>query len=127
MPRVQTVKVADKEIIVEERRVGELKALVASLVPSSGGNLADLDISALADLKIDVLLYEKLPEVFPGLDAEDVDKAYTSEIEALVEAFIDVHFLGLKRLASQFMGLAQAGTVQQQTQPQPRPTGKKRK
>lgn len=116
MPRVQTVKVADKEIIVTERRIGELKTLVASLVPSSGGNLADIDMSALANLKIDELLYEKLPEVFPGLDKEDVDKAYTSEIEALVEAFIDVHFLGLKRLAGPLMGLAQAGATQRAAQ-----------
>ena len=35
--------------------------------------------------------------------------AYMSEIEALVEAFIDVNFTGIKRLVKPLMNLIQAG------------------
>jgi hypothetical protein len=38
-----------------------------------------------------------------------VDNAYLSELEAGIEAFIDVHFLGLKSLIRPLMNLAQAG------------------
>lgn len=111
--RNKTVTVNGKDIIVQERRIGELKNLVASLIPGSGGNLANIDIGKLLEIKIDDLLYQKLPEVFPGLTAENVDNAYPSEVESLVEAFIDVHFLGLKRLIQPLMNLAQAGTATQ--------------
>ncbi len=113
--RNKAVTIAGKTVDVQERRIGELKQLVADLFPGSGGNLANISLDKLGELKIEDVLYQKLPEVFPGLTAEDVDNAYMSEIEALVEAFVDVHFLGLKRLAGPLMGLAQAGVATQQS------------
>lgn len=98
--------------MVEERRIGELKQLVADLFPGSGGKLSEIDPSKLFDLEIDDILNKKLPELFPGLTAEDVDNAYMSEIEALVEAFVDVNFFGLRRLVTPLMSLAQAGMAQ---------------
>lgn len=98
--------------MVEERRIGELKQLVADLFPGSGGKLSEIDMSKLFELEIDDILNKKLPELFPGLTAEDVDNAYMSEIEALVEAFVDVNFFGLRRLVTPLMSLAQAGMAQ---------------
>lgn len=111
--RNKAVTIASKTVDVQERRIGELKQLVADLFPGSGGNLANIDISKILETNVNDLLYKKLPEVFPGLTEEDIDNAYPSEIESLVEAFIDVHFLGLKGLIKPLMGLAQAGAMQQ--------------
>lgn len=113
MPRTKNVTVAGKEYVVQERRIGELKQLVADLFPGSGGKLSEVDPTKLFDLEIDDVLYTKFPELFPGLTAEDVDNAYMSEIEALVEAFVDVNFFGLKRLVASLMQMAQAGAMQQ--------------
>lgn len=119
MPRTKNVTVAGKEYVVQERRIGELKQLVADLFPGSGGKLSEVDPTKLFDLEIDDVLYTKLPELFPGLSAEDVDNAYMSELEALFEAFVDVNFFGLKRLVTPLMNLAQAGAVQQTTSAPP--------
>lgn len=119
MPRTKNVTVAGKEYVVQERRIGELKQLVADLFPGSGGKLSEVDPTKLFDLEIDDVLYTKLPELFPGLTAEDVDNAYMSELEALFEAFVDVNFFGLKRLVTPLMNLAQAGAMQQATSAPP--------
>lgn len=113
MPRTQKVSIAGKEIVVQERRIGELKQLVADLFPGSGGKLSEVDLSKLFDLEVEDVLYKKLPDLFPGLTAEDVDNAYMSEVEALIEAFIDVNFFGLKKLIGPLMNLAQLGAATQ--------------
>jgi hypothetical protein len=113
VPRTKKVSIAGRELLVEERRIGELKQLVADLFPGSGGKLSEIDPSKLFELDVDDVLSKKLPEMFPGLSAEDVDNAYMSEIEALVEAFVDVNFFGLKRLVAPLMQMAQAGAMQQ--------------
>lgn len=113
MPRTQKVSIAGKEIVVQERRIGELKQLVADLFPGSGGKLSEVDPSKLFDLEVEDVLYKKLPDLFPGLTAEDVDNAYMSEVEALIEAFIDVNFFGLKKLIGPLMNLAQLGAATQ--------------
>lgn len=113
MPRTKNVTVAGKEYVVQERRIGELKQLVADLFPGSGGKLSEVDPSKLFDLEVEDVLYKKLPDLFPGLTAEDVDNAYMSEVEALIEAFIDVNFFGLKKLIGPLMNLAQLGAATQ--------------
>lgn len=117
--RNKAVTIASKTVDVQERRIGELKQLVADLFPGSGGNLANVDIGKILETNVNDLLYKKLPEVFPGLTEEDIDNAYPSEIEALVEAFVDVHFFGIKKLIGPLMNLAQAGAVQQTTSAPP--------
>ena len=90
--RNKIVKFADKDINVQERRIGELEILVRELFPSTKGKLKNLD-KALNDLEIDWdLLYEKLPIIFPDISEEDVKNAYMSELEKLIGAFIDVIF-----------------------------------
>ena len=125
--RNQAVTVAGKTIDVQERRIVELKQLVADLFPGSGGKLSEIDPSKLFELDVDEILSTKLPELFPGLTAEDVDNAYMSELEALLGAFVDVNFFALKRLIQPMMSLAQAGVaartqVAQTPQPSRSPT-----
>lgn len=119
MPRTKNVTVAGKEYVVQERRIGELKALITSLFPGSGGKLSQINPASLFELEIDEVLSTRLPELFPGLTAEDIDNAYMSELEALFEAFVDVNFFGLKRLVTPLMNLAQAGAMQQATSAPP--------
>lgn len=119
MPRTKKVSIAGRELLVEERRIGELKQLVADLFPGSGGKLSEIDPSKLFELDVDDVLSKKLPEMFQGLSAEDIDNAYMSELEALFEAFVDVNFFGLKRLVTPLMNLAQAGAMQQVTSAPP--------
>lgn len=109
--RSKVVTVNGKEINVQERRIGELEQLVAELFPGSGGSLAKLNLAKLAD-KLDwSLFYEKIPLLCPQLTEEDVKQAYPSELEALIEAWVDVHFFGLRRLIGPLMGLAQTGST----------------
>ena len=80
MPRTKNVTVAGKEYVVQERRIGELKQLVADLFPGSGGKLSEVDPTKLFDLEIDDVLYTKLPELFPGLTPR-ILIAYMSELK----------------------------------------------
>ncbi|MCM8901328.1 hypothetical protein KVG29_08855 [Caldicoprobacter algeriensis] len=110
--RTKVVFFAGKEIRVEERRIGELEKLIVDLFPSSKGKIANIDISKeLGALDFDIL-YEKLPVIFPEITKEDIKVAYMSEIEAILEAFIDVNFLGLKKILKPILALAQNGLMQ---------------
>jgi hypothetical protein len=53
--------------------------------------------------------------IAPGLAEGDIKNAYPSELEALVEAFINVNFTGLKRVSGPLLKLVQAGLVQKST------------
>jgi hypothetical protein len=111
--RNKVVSFAGKEIRVEEKRIGELEKLITELFPSSKGKIANIDFKEFSDLDFD-LLYKKLPIIFPELTKDDIKNAYMSEIEALLEAFIDVNFLGLKKLLKPMLTLAQTGLMQKQ-------------
>jgi hypothetical protein len=107
--RNKIVKFADKDINIQEKRIGELEILVRELFPSTKGKLKNLD-KALNDLEIDWdLLYKKLPVVFPDITEDDVKNAYMSELEKLIGAFVDVNFFALKQMLPKMMALAQTG------------------
>jgi len=109
MPRTKEVEIAGKKITVTERKIKELEALAVSLSGS-------LDVIFKAESSRDALeavtgiLYKHVPEIFPGITKEDIQEAYLSEVEELAGAFIDLHFLALKRLLSGLVALVQAGT-----------------
>jgi len=108
--RNKIVKFADKDINVQEKRIGELEILVRELFPATKGKLKNLD-KALNDLELDWdLLYNKLPVVFPDITEEDVKNAYMSDLEKLIGAFIDVNFFALKQVLPKLMLLAQTGS-----------------
>ena len=110
--RNKIVKFADKDINVQERKIGELEILVRELFPSTKGKLKNLD-KALNDLEIDWdLLYKKLPVVFPDITEDDVKNAYMSDLEKLIGAFVDVNFFALKQILPKLMLLVQTGSQQ---------------
>ena len=110
--RNKIVKFADKDINVQEKRIGELEILVRELFPSTKGKLKNLD-KALNDLEIDWdLLYKKLPIIFPEVTEDDVKNAYMSDLEKLIGAFVDVNFFALKQMNPKLILLAQTGSRQ---------------
>lgn len=107
--RNKVVSFAGKEIRVEEKRIGDLEKLIIELFPTSKGKIANIDLAKeMGALDFDIL-YKKLPVIFPELTKEDIRNAYMSEIETLLEAFVDVNFLGLKKLLKPMLTLAQSG------------------
>ena len=110
--RNKTVEFAGKKIRVEEKRIGELEKIVADLFPESKGNIQKVDLGKLLEQVGFDLLYKKLPIIFPDITKEDVKNAYMSELEQLIEVFIEVNFQGLKRLVRPLMNLIQAGLQQ---------------
>lgn len=108
--RNKIVKFADKDINVQERKIGELEILVRELFPSTKGKLKNLD-KALNGLELDWdLLYKKLPVVFPDITEDDVKNAYMSDLEKLIGAFVDVNFFALKQMIPKLMLLVQTGS-----------------
>jgi hypothetical protein len=108
--RNKIVKFADKDINVQEKRIGELEILTRELFPSTKGKLKNLD-KALNDLELDWdLLYKKIPVIFPDITEDDVKNAYMSELEKLVGAFVDVNFFAIKQMLPKLMNLAQIGS-----------------
>jgi hypothetical protein len=107
--RNKTVEFAGKKIRIEEKRIGELEKIVADLFPESKGNIQKVDLGKLLEQADFGLLYKKLPVIFPELTNTNIRDAYMSELEQIIEVFIDVNFTGLKRLVKPLMGLIQAG------------------
>ena len=110
--RNKTVEFAGKKIRVEEKRIGELEKIVADLFPESKGNIQKVDLGKLLNQADFDLLYKKLPIIFPDITKDDVKNAYMSELEALVEAFVNVNFFGLKKLIQPMLKMVQAGLPQ---------------
>jgi len=110
--RNKTVEFAGKKIRVEEKRIGELEKIVVDLFPESKGNIQKVDLGKLLEQADFELLYKKLPVIFPEITKDDIKNAYMSELEALIEVFIEVNFQGLKRLVRPLMNLIQAGLQQ---------------
>ena len=110
--RNKTVEFAGKKIRVEEKRIGELEEIIKNLFPESGGNIQKIDLSKLLEQAGFDLLYEKLPVIFPEITQDDIKNAYMSELEKLIEVFIEVNFQGLRRLIKPLMNLVQAGLQQ---------------
>ena len=112
MPRNKIIEFAGKKIRVEEKRIGELEKIVADMFPESKGNIQKVDLGKLLEQAGFDLLYKKLPVIFPDITKEDVKNAYMSELEALIEVFVEVNFQGLKRVIKPLMNLIQAGLQQ---------------
>jgi hypothetical protein len=110
--RNKTVEFAGKKIRVEEKRIGELEKIVVDLFPESKGNIQKVDLGKLLEQADFDLLYKKLPIIFPDITKDDVKNAYMSELEALVEAFVNVNFFGLKKLIQPMLKMVQAGLPQ---------------
>jgi len=109
--RDKTINFAGKKIRIEEKRIGELEQIVKDLFPESKGKLQKINLAGLAE-QIDFdLLYKKLPVIIDDITGDDVKNAYMSELEELLEAFVDVNFTGIKRLIGPLMNMIQMQAV----------------
>jgi len=102
---------------VTEKRVGELEDMFAKIVKTNIDTAREKDTTDeqfVDKLKSSVVsgLYGAFELIAPGITSDDVKNAYPSELEALVEAFIDVNFTGLKRVSGPALKLVQAGLAQ---------------
>lgn len=107
--RNKIVKVGDKEVLVVEKRIKELKQLSKDISVSFNDLLkTDLDNRTTDDIFNIIFeqLEDKITIIFPQLTVEDIENAYISEVEELLIAFIEVNFIGAKKVISQVMKLA---------------------
>ena len=107
--RTKTITFAGKKLRIEESRINELEGMVKKLFPESKGKITDIKLDSLMDQIGFELFYEKVPILFPELTADDVKNAYPSELETLLEAFVEVNFTGVKKLIRPLMNLMQIG------------------
>ena len=104
--RRQSVKIAGKIVQINELRVSELKALIEKV----GADFLKTEFGAGQVNYMDAsirFLQDHVSVVFPDLTGEDLENAYPSEIEALVEGFIDVNFFGVRRIAGSVLEFAE--------------------
>ena len=96
--RTKIVKVSNKEILIQEKTIGEIKKIVTDL---------NIDFSRLMETEIDkdnflnevlLILQDRIEILFPQLKDVDMDNVYISELEALVDGFLEVNFLMLKKV-----------------------------
>lgn len=107
--RNKTVSFAGKDIRVEEKKIGELHQVVATLFPESEGDIRKIDLDKIVERVGFDLLYDEIPKLIPSVSRSDIENAYVSEVEDLIEAFVDVNFTGIKKLLKPLIAIMQAG------------------
>lgn len=106
--RTKSVTVNGKTVIVNEKRIGELKAL-GNKYKDEFDNLIKVNTADDLTKAVSDIFYTKIPELFPVLTADDIDNAYPSELEELAGAFIDVNFTGIKKVGAPLLQTILAG------------------
>ena len=106
--RTKTVKIAEKEVVVREKKIKELKDLIEKNKYALEELLKANNIKDGLEA-VNSLLFDKLKELFPVLSDHDIDNAVPSEIEDLINAFVDVNFTGVKRVATPMMKILLQG------------------
>jgi len=106
--RTKIVKVAEKEIIVQEKRIKELKELSEKIALDFksfiGTDLENKNTNEVFE-NVFEMLRDKLIIIFPTLTDEDVENAYMSELEELLTSFLEINFMGAKKVITQVMKL----------------------
>lgn len=111
------MQVGDKSFTVTEKRVSELEDMFTQIIKTNIDTVREKDTTDeqfVDKVKSSLIsgLYGALELIAPGLTQADIKNAYPSELEALVEAFINVNFTGLKKVSGPLLGLARAGLTQ---------------
>ena len=96
--RTKIVKVVNKDILIQEKTIGEIKKIVNDL---------NIDFSKLLETEVDkdnflnevlLIIQDRIEILFPQLKDVDMDNVYISELEALIDGFLEVNFLMLKKV-----------------------------
>lgn len=94
-----------KTVVVKEKPIGQLEELLNKFLGSKVSEIVQVNDAEQLKSSLFGIIYDNIPELFPPITSEDVKLMYPSEIEELVDAFINVNFFGVKRLAVPLMGL----------------------
>ena len=98
MMRTKIVKVANKDILIQEKTIGEIKKIVNDL---------NVDFSKLMQTEIEkenflnevlLIIQDRIEILFPQLKDIDMDNVYISELEALIDGFLEVNFSMMKKV-----------------------------
>ena len=96
--RTKIVKVASKDILIQEKTIGEIKKIVNDL---------NIDFSRLLETEIEkdnflnevlLIIQDRIEILFPQLKDVDMDNVYISELENLIDGFLEVNFSMLKKV-----------------------------
>lgn len=102
--RSKTVKINERSITIKEQKISSLKDEMLLKFEPAWKAVTSSDTSQLIDK-----LGEQMQEIFPELKQVKFEDCYPSEIEAFLEAWIEVNFTGLKRLVGPLLSLAKTG------------------
>ena len=96
--RTKIVKVADKDILIQEKTIGEIKKIVNEL---------NVDFSKLMNTELEkdnflnevlAIIQDRIEILFPQLKDIDMDNVYISELERLIDGFLEVNFSMMKKV-----------------------------
>ena len=96
--RTKIVKVADKDILIQEKTIGEIKKIVNDL---------NIDFSKLMQTELEkenflnevlLIIQDRIEILFPQLKGVDMDNVYISELENLIDGFLEVNFSMMKKV-----------------------------
>ena len=96
--RTKIVKVADKDILIQEKTIGEIKKIVNDL---------NIDFSKLMQTELEkenflnevlLIIKDRIEILFPQLKDVDMDYVYISELESLIDGFLEVNFSMMKKV-----------------------------
>ena len=96
--RTKIVKVADKDILIQEKTIGEIKKIVNEL---------NMDFSRLMSTELEkenflneilLIIQDRIEILFPQLNTVDMDNVYISELETLIDGFLEVNFSMMKKI-----------------------------
>ena len=96
--RTKIVKVADKDILIQEKTIGEIKKIVNEL---------NMDFSRLMSTELEkenflsevlLIIQDRIEILFPQLKDVDMDNVYISELENLIDGFLEVNFSMMKKI-----------------------------
>ena len=89
---------ASKDILIQEKTIGEIKKIVNDL---------NIDFSRLLETEIEkdnflnevlLIIQDRIEILFPQLNDVDMDNVYISELEALIDGFLEVNFSMMKKV-----------------------------
>ena len=96
--RTKIVKVVNKDILIQEKTIGEIKKIVNDL---------NIDFSKLMQTELEkenflnevlLIIQDRIEILFPQLKDVDMDNVYISELENLIDGFLEVNFSMMKKV-----------------------------
>lgn len=106
--RTRTVEIAGKSIVIREMKIKDIKTNLIPKIEPAWETITSGEITDVIDN-----LGEQMAEIFPELKGIDIDECFPSEIEAFVEAWLDVNFFGIRRVAGQLLSLVKLAPPKQ--------------